>query len=151
MGTCDFLEAAFALDGDDATFYRSAAPPGAGDHFTVAFDPPKLVHGIEVLTGVNNRGLLDGGEGQVSTDGKEFKTVRKLDKGAAKAVLKENRVRAVRLRSPSRQAEPLVLRSINLRLLVEVAGEVRNLGLAAGAGNVATTRGDARLTHLTGT
>jgi hexosaminidase len=151
MGTCDFLEAAFALDGDDATFYRSAAPPGAGDHFTVAFDRPQLVHGIEVLTGVNNRGLLDGGLVQVSTDGKAFRTVSRLDQGVASVVLNENRVRAVRLLATSRQGEPLVLRSINLRLLVEVAGEVRDPGRAVGAGNVATTKGDTRFGRLTGT
>jgi hexosaminidase len=151
MGTCDFLEAAFALDGDDATFFRSAAPPGAGDHFTVAFDQPKRVLGIEVLTGVNNRGLLDGGLVQVSTDGKAFQTVSKLDKGAARIVLQENRVRAVRLLATARQAEPLVLRAINLRLLVEVAGEVRDPGRAVGPGNVATTKGDTRFSRLTGT
>ena len=70
----------------------------------MTFKQPRLVHAIEVLTGINGRGLLDGGEVQVSADGTKFTTVATLDKGAARVVLKDNRVRAVRLlrRSPSR-------------------------------------------------
>ena len=81
MGTCDFLDPAFAFDGNDATFFKSAAAPKKGDHFTVTFKEPRLVHAIEVLTGVNGRGLLDGGEVQVSADGTQFTTVATLDKG----------------------------------------------------------------------
>src|SRR5262249_6551663 len=140
--TCDFLEPAFALDGNDATFFQSATAPKSGDHFTVTFKQPQLVHAIEVLTGVNHRGLLNGGQVQVSTDGTRFTTLGRLDQGAAKVVLKENQVRSVRLLASSPQTEPLVVRAINLRLLVEVSGVVPNPSAVIGTGNVAVTKGD---------
>jgi hexosaminidase len=146
VGTRDFLEPAFALDGNDATFYQSAVPPRRGDHFTVRFEKPHLVHAIEVHTGINRRGLLNGGQVQVSADGKMFTTVGRLDGGAARIVLKDNRVRSVRLLASSREREPLVVRAINLRLLVEVSGKVPNPNTAAGTGNVAVTRGDTAFT-----
>ncbi len=142
LGTRDFLDPVFAIDGKDATFYQSAAIPTAGDHFTVTLKEPKLVYALEVLTGVNGRGRLDGGEVQVSADGTNFATVGKLDRGMATIELKANRVRAVRLLANARQSEPLVVRSINLRLLVEVSGAVRNPNAAVGTGNVAATKGD---------
>jgi hypothetical protein len=141
-GTCDFLEPAFALDGNDATFFKSAAAPRDGDHFTVTFKQPQSVHALEVLTGVNGRGLLNGGQVQVSADGTRFTTVGKLDRGAARVGLDENRVRSVRLLAASKQSEPLVVRAINLRLMVEVSGTVRNPAAAVGAGNVAVVKGD---------
>ena len=150
VGVCDFLDPAFALDGDDATYFKSAAVPKKGDHFTVTFKEPKLVNAIEVLTGVNGGGLLDGGEVQVSTDGADFTTVGKLDQGAAKIVLKDNRVRAVRLLAASDQSEPLVVRSINLQMMVEVSGAVHNPNAAVGAGNVAVTRGDTEFAYPIG-
>src|SRR5262249_32635746 len=97
LGTCDFLDPVFAIDGNDATFFKSAAIPKSGDHFTVTFKQPKLVHAIEVLTGINNQGLLNGGQVQVSADGTRFVTVGRLDQGAARMVLKEHRIRSVRL------------------------------------------------------
>jgi hexosaminidase len=145
-GTCDFLEPAFALDGNDATFFQSAAAPKGGDHFTVTFKRPQLVYAIEVLTGVNGRGLLNGGQVQVSADGTHFTTVGRLDRGALKVLLKENRIRAVRLLAGTRQSEPMVVRAINLRLMAEVAGAVRNPQAAIGAGNVAVTKADTEFT-----
>jgi hexosaminidase len=150
LGTRDFLEPAFAFDGNDATFYQSEAAPRDGDHFTVTLKEPRSVHALEVLTGVNGRGRLDGGEVQVSADGKEFTTVARLGRGAAGAVLRGSRVRAVRLLARSGQTEPLVVRAINLRLLVEVSGAVRNPGAAVGAGNVAATVGDTEFLDLGG-
>jgi hexosaminidase len=149
-GTCDFLEPAFALDGNDATFFKSASAPKDGDHFTVTFKRPQRVYAMEVLTGVNGRGLLDGGEVQVSTDGTQFTTVGKLDRGAAKVVLKDDRVRAVRLLARSPQSDPLVVRAIDVRLMVEVSGTVRNPGAAVGAGNVAVTGGDTEFAYPIG-
>src|SRR5262249_40856531 len=121
-----------------------------GDHFTVTFQQPQLVHAIEVLTGINGRGLLNGGQAQVSTDGTHFKTVGRLAQGVANVVLKENRVRAVRLSANSAQRAPLVVRAINLRLMVEVAGTVRNPNAAIGAGNVGVIRGDTEFTSPIG-
>jgi Glycosyl hydrolase family 20, catalytic domain/Glycosyl hydrolase family 20, domain 2 len=150
VGTCDFLDPAFALDGNDSTFFKSAAVPKAGDHFTVTFKEPQLVHAIEVLTGINGRGLLNGGQVQVSTDGTLFTTVGKLDQGSARAVLKENRIRSVRLLADSRQSEAMVVRSINLQLMVEVSGTVRNPEAVIGAGNVAVTKGDTEFAYPIG-
>jgi hypothetical protein len=150
VGSCDFLEPAFALDGNDATFFKSAAVPKSGDDFTVTFRRPRLVHAIEVLTGVNGRGLLNGGLVQVSADGKGFTTVGRLDRGMARVVLKENRIRSVRLLAASLQSEPLVVRAINLHMLVEVSGTVRNPNGAVGSGNVAVTRGDTEFAYPIG-
>lgn len=69
VGTSDYLDPVFAFDGSDATFFKSALPPKQGDHFTVTLKEPRLVYGLEVLTGINNRGLADGGEVQVSANG----------------------------------------------------------------------------------
>ena len=87
---------------------------------------------------------------QVSSDGKTFTTVATLDKGAAKVVLKDNRVQAVRLRAAADQSEPLVVRAINLRLMVEVSGVVRNPGAVIGEGNVAVTKGDTEFAYPIG-
>jgi hypothetical protein len=150
IGTSDFCEPVFAFDGNDATFYRSGAPPKTGDHFTLALREAKQVHTIEVLTGINGKGLLTGGEVQTSADGKSFATVATLDKGAARVVLKDNRVSAVRIRAASDQTDPLVVRAINLRLMVGVSGVVRNPSAVIGDGNLAVTNGDTEFAYPIG-
>ena len=111
-GICDFLDPIFALDGNDATYFQSATAPKARDHFTVTFKKEQSVYAIEVLTGINGRGLLDGGRVQVSSDGTHFTTVAKLEPlGSAQVVLNENRVRSIRLLAGSSQTEPLVVRA----------------------------------------
>jgi hexosaminidase len=146
-GTCDLLAPVFAFDGNEATFSKSARAPSGGDHFTVMLKDPTQVHGIEVLTGINNKGLLDDGEVQVSADGVQFRTVAALKKGSARVALSEHRLRAVRLLVRSRQTDPLVVREIKLRLMVEVAGMVKDPGAAIGEGNVAVLMGDATFAH----
>ncbi|MBM4070413.1 MAG: hypothetical protein FJ271_15875 [Planctomycetes bacterium] len=147
VGTRDLLTAEFAFDGNDATFYRSAKAPAKGDHFIITLKQPTLVHTVEVLTGINKKGLLDGGQVQVSEDGTAFKTVATLKNGSAKAVLSDHRVRAVRLLTASQQADPLVVREVKLRLMVEVAGVVKDPATAIGEGNVAVLKGDTSFTH----
>jgi hypothetical protein len=142
VGTCDLLVPEFAFDGNDATFYKSARPPVAGDSFTMTLKEPVLVHAIEVLTGINSKGFLDDGALQISADGVTYKTVAVLNKGSAQAVLNENRVAAIRLWARSKQADPLVVREIKLRLIVEVAGAVKDPANAIGDGNVAELKGD---------
>jgi hexosaminidase len=151
VGTSDFLDPVFAFDGNNDTFFKSAIPPKRGDHFTLTFHQPKLVYAIEVLTGINGKGILSGGEVQISADGATFTTVATLDKGIATVVLKDNNVQSVRLRAVTDQGEPLVVRSINLRLLVEVAGVVKNPSAFIGEGNVAVTKGDAEFAYPVGT
>src|SRR5262249_33976474 len=127
---------------NNTTFYKSAVIPRSGDHFTVTFKKPQLVYSIEVLTGINRRGLLNGGQVQVSPDGKNFTTIGRRSQGARKNVVKEPPVRSVRLLASARQSEPLVVRAINLRLLVEVSGAIRNPNAAIGTGNLAVTKGN---------
>lgn len=141
-GTSDFLDPVFAFDGKDATFYKSGKAPAAGDHFTLVLEGPKSVYGIEALTGSNGKGMLDGGELQVSADGMAFKTVAVLRGGSAKAILDENRIRAVRLLAKTQQTEPLVVREIKLQLLVETSGTVTDPATTIGEGNVAVLKGD---------
>jgi hypothetical protein len=150
-GTSDFLDPVFAFDGSDATFYKSATSPKKDDHFTLAFPEARQIYALEVLTGVNGKGLLTGGEVQVSDDGKTFTTVGTLDKGAARVTLKDNRVQAVRVRATADQSEALVVRAINLRLMVDVAGTVKNPSAVIGAGNVAVITGDAEFAYPVGT
>lgn len=147
VGTSDLQEPAFALDGNDATFYKSARIPTEGDHLTVMFKEPKLVRAIEVLTGINGKGLLDGGELQVSNDGVRFETVATFKKGSAQVVLTENRIRAVRLLARTKQADPLVVREIKLQMMVEVAGLVKAPATTIGERNVALLKGDATFTY----
>jgi hexosaminidase len=142
MGTRDWLDPGFAFDGNEATFYRSARAPIAGDHLTVMLKESKLIHAIEVLTGINQKGLLDGGEVQISADGQNFKTVAILKGGSAKAILTETKIRAIRLLAKSKQADPLVVREIKLRLTVEITGTVKNPAAVVGTGNVALLKGD---------
>jgi hexosaminidase len=142
-GTCDLLTPGFAFDGNEATFYRSARAPAVGDHFTLMLKRPTPVHALEVLTGINHKGRLDGGAVQVSADGVTFKTVATLKKGSARVVLTENKVRAVRLLATSAQTDQLVVREIRPQVIVEVAGLVNNPAAIVGQGNVAVLRGDA--------
>jgi hexosaminidase len=151
LETSDFLDPVFAVDGNDETFYKSAAAPGSGDHFTLTFEKPRLVHAIEALTGVNRRGRCDGAEIQISDDGDRYTTIATLDSGMARAVLKDNRVESIRLRMPTAQSESLVLRAINLQLMVEVAGKVTNPGAAVGSGNLAVLKGDTEFAYPIGT
>lgn len=147
-GNRDLLAPVFAFDGNDATFYMSDKPPSEGDHFTIRLKEPKLVHALEVHTGINNKGRLDGGEIQISADGVRFTPVGTLKGGSARAVLTENRVRAIRLLTRSKQTEPLVVREAMLYLMVEVAGMVKSPTTVIGTGNVAVLKGDAIFADL---
>src|SRR5207244_4252710 len=46
VGAADFLDSVFAFDGNDATYFQSATPPKAGDHFTLTFPRPVSVHAV---------------------------------------------------------------------------------------------------------
>jgi hypothetical protein len=151
IGTNDFLDPVFAFDGSDATFHRSAIPPRKGDHFTLIFPQARQVHSIEVLTGINGKGLLSGGEVQVSGDGTTFTTLSTLDKGMARAILKDPRIRTVRIRAAADQRDPLVVRAINLRQLVELSGVVKNPNAVVGDGNLAAMTGDTEFAYPIGT
>jgi len=142
-GTRDLLEPVFALDGNDGTFYQSAMPPKAGDSLTVELAKPAMVYAIDILTGINGKGLLDGSELQISADGSNFDTVARLAKGSTRAILSSNTIKAVRLFCAAPQAEPMVVREIRLQRLVELSGVVANPGQTLGQGSVGRLKGDA--------
>jgi hypothetical protein len=141
-GTRDLLQPVFAFDGKDATFYQSATAPKAGDSFTAELTKPALVYAVDVLTGINGKGLMDGAELQVSADGTKYATVAKLAQGAARAVLGSNTVKGVRLLCPSPQGEPMTVREIRIQQMVEMSGDVAGPGTTLGAGNVGVLKGD---------
>ena len=141
-GTRDLLQPVFAFDGKDETFYQSAAAPKAGDSLTIELAKPALVYAIEVLTGINGKGLMDGAELEVSADGAKFVTLAKLAKGSAKAVLVSNNVKAARLWCAAPQGEPMVVRELKLQLMVEMSGTVADPGKTLGAGNIGVLKGD---------
>ncbi len=141
MRASDFLDPVFAIDGNDATFFKSLKSPKAGDHLTLSFPQPKQVYAIDVRTGLNRHGQLDGGEIQVSSDGTSFSTVATLKNGSAWAILNGQSVRSVRVRVAADQIEPLVLREITPSFLVEVSGAVKDPAKAIGERNVAAIKG----------
>ena len=141
-GTRDLLDPVFAFDGKDDTFYQSAAPPKAGDTFTIELAKPALMYAVEVLTGSNGKGLADGAELQVSADGKSYVTAAKIAKGGAKAVLADPHVKALRLRCPTPQSEPLIIREIKPQLMVEITGSINNPASVLGAGSIGVITGD---------
>jgi Glycosyl hydrolase family 20, catalytic domain/Glycosyl hydrolase family 20, domain 2 len=140
-GTCDLLQPGFACDGNDKTFYRSAAAPKADDHFTIELKPV-LVYAIEVLTGINGKGLMDGAELQVSTDGSRYVTLAKLANGTTRAVLSDHKIKAVRLWCATPQSEAMVVREIKIQLMVEVSGIVAGPAKVLGADNIGVLTGD---------
>ena len=146
-GTRDLLLPVFACDGNDDTFYQSAAAPKAGDSFSVALAAPTLVYAIDVLTGSNGKGLMDGAELQVSADGASFSTVATLAKGAARAVLSSNTVKAVRLRCPAAQSEAMVVREIRLQRMIELSGVLAEPAKTLGQGSVGRLSADTTLQH----
>jgi hexosaminidase len=141
-GTRDWLEPVFAFDGNEATYYQSDRAPAAGDHFTVQLREPRLLHALEVHTGGNRKGLLDGGEVQISEDGARFQTVATLKNGLAQANLTEKRVRAIRVLARAKPADPFIIREIKLGLMVEMSGVVRDPARVIGEGNVAVLKGN---------
>lgn len=149
-GTRDLLEPVLAFDGKDATFHQSAAAPNSGDHFTIELASPSLVHAVEVLTGVNGKGLIDGAELQVAAEDGKFVTVARLAKGSAKAVLRGHRVKALRVRCAAPQNEPMVVREIKLQRMIELAGVTDNPGKTIGEGNFGVITADTTFRWATG-
>jgi len=141
-GTRDLLDPVFAFDGNDATFYKSATAPLAGDNFTIALAQSALVYGIDVLTGINGKGLMTGAQVQVSSDGSSYLTVATLANGTATAVLADPHVKYVRLWCPAPQSDPMVVREIKLQLLVAMSGTVASPGTVLGADDIALLTGN---------
>jgi hypothetical protein len=104
----------FAFDGDDATYYASANPPGAHDAFTLTFAQPVTVNSVAVRTGkADGSEPLESGTLEGSRFGKTFETLAKFERGEAKAEPK-GPLRAIRIRPAPGAPHPLVLREIAL-------------------------------------
>ncbi|MCX6878315.1 MAG: family 20 glycosylhydrolase [Verrucomicrobia bacterium] len=141
-GTCDLLQPVFAFDGNEATFHKSATAPAAGANLTIELATPALGYAVEVLTGINGKGLMDGAELQVSADGNRYVTVAKLAQGSARAVLRANEVKSVRLWCGVPQSDPMVVREIRIQLMVQLSGVVAEPGKVLGADNLGVLMGD---------
>lgn len=103
----------FAFDGDEETFFASAANAGPTDHFTLVFEQPAAVQAIGVVTGgKDGSGRLEAGLLQVSADGKTFETLAKFAEGMAKVDLQKRRVRAIRIAPEEELKHSLAIREI---------------------------------------
>lgn len=150
-GVDGFLDPVLAIDGRDETFFRTARALKTGDHFTMQLPKVREVHSIEVLTGINRRGLLNDGEVQVSADGNTFATVGTLKNGIARSILKDNRVQTIRIRATSEQKDAMVLRAINLSFMVELFGKISNPASKIGDDNVGVIAKDTEFAYPIGT
>ncbi len=103
----------FALDGDPNTYFASKENVGARDHFTLVFDRPVSVKSVVVTTGQPWGGdALDEGTLESSADGKKFEPIAKFARGVARATLRGQPIRAIRIRVAGDQKHPLTIREI---------------------------------------
>ena len=142
----DNPQKSWQIDGGTATWFESCQPPAAGDNLTVAFEKPCAVYELEVATGHDGRGRLGQGELQTSADGKTFKTVAEFHDGAARAVIEDAAVKAVRIRCAA-QAGNLIVDDIRLRLMRTISGTVSDLHTIA-AGDYAVCAADATVPNI---
>lgn len=155
LKTQDFQEPVLAMDDwakmcswtgierDMGTWFLSTAPPRKGDSFTVQFKTPIQVFAVETCTGTpDGTGILIG-ELQTSGDGNTFKTVAPFDRaGLAKATLTDHTVKAIRLLVTADHSQPLAIRDIRLRQMIDVSGKVAGLNATVGSNGLAVLSGD---------
>lgn len=102
----------FAFDGDDSTYFQSEETPGDGDSFTLRLDEPVLVKSVVVLTGKpDGSDALAAGSLELSEDGETFDDEAPFQGGEAKAE-PNRRIKAIRVRPDSGQAQPLTIREV---------------------------------------
>ncbi len=142
----DNPQSSWQMDSGTATWFESCREPAANDHLTVAFDRPRAVYELEVSTGHDGRGRLGQGELQTSADGKTFKTVAQFHDGAARAVVEDAAVKAVRIQCAA-QAGNLIVDDIRLRLMRMISGTVTDIQ-SVGDGNYAVCAGDATVPNV---
>ncbi len=105
----------YAFDGDPNTYFASATPPTAADHFTLVFDKPVALKAVTVRTGKPGGGdQLDAGTLEISADGKTFAPLAQFAGGTASAKPAGKAVKALRLRPAADLKHPLVVREIAL-------------------------------------
>jgi hypothetical protein len=102
-----------AFDGDPSTYFASKQNPTQGDHFTLVFDQPVAVTSIVATTGQpSGTDQLEAGSLATSVDGKKFEFLASFVDGVARARLKGQRIRSLRIQPGSNQNHPLAIREI---------------------------------------
>jgi hypothetical protein len=122
LRTADGKIRQFAFDGALDTYFATAQPIGADDHFTLVFDRPVTVTALAVLTGQpDGSGKLDSGALEVSEDGTTFTTIAPFLEGEARAQSKGRQVRAVRLKPTGAGTQPFAIREFAIESSPKVA------------------------------
>ncbi len=102
----------FAFDGDEATYYASAKPPGAKDAFTLTFAAPVTVKSVVVRTGKpDGSERLEAGAIEGSRFGKTFQELAKFKDGEASAEPR-GPLKVIRIKPAADTTHPLVVREI---------------------------------------
>ncbi len=105
-----------AFDGDEASFFESTQPPGAGDHFTLVLDRPVRLRSIAAVTGRADGGDTDAvrsGTLEVSADGSTFRELARFAGGTARGGPADGPVRAIRIK-PGPAAGPIAIRELTI-------------------------------------
>jgi hypothetical protein len=112
----------FAFDGNDDTYFASENNAVKDDHLTVVFDNPIAIKSISITSGKSDgENKLTAAVVAVSDDGKSFEEIAKFADGAARAELKDRKVKAVRVQVAEPHEHPLVIREITIDAEPKVA------------------------------
>jgi hypothetical protein len=97
----------FAFDGTNTTYFESARNAATDDHLTLTFDEPVWIRAVGLVSGRPDEtdGLPNGGNLEVSSNGKDFRPLDAL--GEEKFA---RSIKAVRVRVIADLAHPLVIR-----------------------------------------
>jgi len=107
----------YAFDGDPASYYWNDRPIISGDSVTLTLDQAEEFSRVEVHTGIPEiaAARLHHGVLEISADGETFVTVAQFRNGTAAAELKDQTVRAIRIRAVADQGRKwLMVREIIL-------------------------------------
>ena len=103
-----------AFDGDWASSFGSARPPGPDDHFTLVLDQPVMLHWAAATTGEpDGRDAVEFGTLEVSPDGTTFRELAHFAGGPARGGPADGPVRAIRTR-PGPSDRPIAIRELVL-------------------------------------
>ncbi len=103
-----------AFDGDWASAFASADPPGPEDHFTLVLDQPVTLHWVAATTGgPNGADAVASGTLEVSADRTTFRELARFADGTARGGPADGPVRAIRIR-PGPSDRPIAIRELVL-------------------------------------
>ena len=112
------------MDGDPATYFRSAYGMDDGDEFRVILSRPMAVRGLAVVTGdADGNDLLTDGVVETSSDGVTFSPAASFNSlGVAEGKWRRRRVAALRIRLTPRHGIPaLLVREITVNASEKIA------------------------------